>query len=476
MTDDASNRVDSTPEEAVALAVQAMRSRRYEVAGNILDQVLAAFPDHPDGLHFAGLLAAQTGDDEVAVARVRRSLEVAPGNPHAWNNYGNLLYRTGERQAAVDAWRHCLELAPDFPSALSNIGLLLREEGDVDEAEQLYRRALEVQPDFVEALNNLGTIEMARNEAASAEARFRRAIELEPGFGDAYTNLGDALERQGRRLEAAQWFWKAIAVDKGDRLARKLLIYALVETGQRDKAIEVAREWVAAHPDDPRAHHHLAAVTGEAVPERAGDAYVEEVFDRFASTFDASLGRLGYRAPQAIADLLARIVPVAAADLDILDAGCGTGLVGPLVRTRARRLVGVDLSGGMLVRAEKRGVYDDLIKAELTAMISSETEAWDVVVSADTLCYFGPLDAVVATAAKALRPGGHLLFSLEALDDDPRPHRLHPGNGRYAHSAAHVEAVAAAAGLDIVVHERTELRMEGGKPVAGHLYALRRSA
>jgi predicted TPR repeat methyltransferase len=52
--------------------------------------------------------------------------------------------------------------------------------------------------------------------------------------------------------------------------------------------------------------------------------------------------------------------------LDVLDAGCGTGLCGAIVAPYARRLVGVDLSEGMLVHATSKNVYDSLIKAELT--------------------------------------------------------------------------------------------------------------
>ena len=48
--------------------------------------------------------------------------------------------------------------------------------------------------------------------------------------------------------------------------------------------------------------------------------------------------------------------------LDVLDAGCGTGLCGPLLAPYARRLIGVDLSEGMLALAKEKHVYDALIK------------------------------------------------------------------------------------------------------------------
>ena len=113
----------------------------------------------------------------------------------------------------------------------------------------------------------------------------------------------------------------------------------------------------------------LAACSGRDVPARASDAFVEKTFDSFAASFDAKLASLGYRAPALVAEMLAHAGLDASRSLDVLDAGCGTGLCGPLVAPYARRLVGVDLSEAMLARARARDVYDELVKGELTAYL-----------------------------------------------------------------------------------------------------------
>jgi hypothetical protein len=92
-------------------------------------------------------------------------------------------------------------------------------------------------------------------------------------------------------------------------------------------------------------------------------------------------------------------------------------LCGPLLRPFARHLRGVDLSERMLQNAKARGGYDALHKAELTAFIQNYAHAFDLIVSADTLCYFGDLEPVCRAAHRALRPGGTLLFTVEALAD-----------------------------------------------------------
>jgi predicted TPR repeat methyltransferase len=229
----------------------------------------------------------------------------------------------------------------------------------------------------------------------------------------------------------------------------------------------VFERWLEEEPDNPVPRHMLAACSGRDVPARASDAYVESVFDTFAASFDSRLARLSYRAPALVTEMVARSGLQASRSLDVLDAGCGTGLCGPMLAPYARRLVGVDLSGNMLAQARARNVYDELIKGELTAHLRASVQAFDLIVSADTLVYFGQLDDVVEFAAQALRPGGLLVFTVEELTgDDMGPGSGIKPHGRYSHAHAYVEGVLRAHGLRPEI-ERAELRMEGGVPVAG---------
>jgi len=234
------------------------------------------------------------------------------------------------------------------------------------------------------------------------------------------------------------------------------------------------RDWLDREPDNPVPRHMLAACGGEAAPPRADDAYVRDVFDRFAESFDEQLLKnLDYRAPQILVDALDGVLGVPAHALDVLDAGCGTGLCGPLIRPHARRLDGVDLSGGMLEKARLRGGYDELVVAELTAYLQSRPEAWDIVLSADTLVYFGDLAEVLAAAHAALRAGGWMAFTLEALDDAAGRSEL-SSSGRYRHARSYVEQTLGAAGFVEVRMAASALRKEVGKPVAGWVVLARK--
>jgi predicted TPR repeat methyltransferase len=208
------------------------------------------------------------------------------------------------------------------------------------------------------------------------------------------------------------------------------------------------------------------------VPSRASDDYVRAEFDGFAATFDEVLTRLEYRAPTLVTDEVARLRGERAG-LDVLDAGCGTGLCGPLLRPSSRRLVGVDLSPAMVELARKRAVYDALVVAELTAYLREHPACFDVVVSADTLVYFGDLQDVVQAAAKALRPDGILVFTVEALAPDAGcDYRINP-HGRYSHTRAYLASVLDQGGFPAASIADVVLRKEATDWVNGYLIGVR---
>jgi len=228
-------------------------------------------------------------------------------------------------------------------------------------------------------------------------------------------------------------------------------------------------------PDNPLARHLLSACTGQEVPARASDECVRNIFEGFADSFDQILENLQYRAPALVAEAAADVAGAPEGRLDILDAGCGTGLCGEHVKPFARRLVGVDLSLEMLKRAGVRKLYDDLILGELTAFVGAVPAAWDLVVSADTLVYFGDLAPVMAAALRGLRPGGHLVFTLERASEAEAPQgfRINP-HGRYSHTEPYVRRVLSAARLEPRRLTHVHLRLELKKPVEGLLVVAAR--
>jgi predicted TPR repeat methyltransferase len=422
-----------TIDEAISVAIFLQKNGQLEAADGLYRRIFDTDPDHPRALHYAGVLAHQQGHPDQAIALIERSLA----------------------------------LAPDFADGYSNLGIVLQSTGRLDAAIAAYERAIAIDPQHANAHSNLGVLWRATGKPKAAEAAYRTAIRLNPEHLDAYTNLGILLGSLKRPQEAAACYCKVITLRPTHREARKLLALAHCTLGDLDAAVRIFEEWLADEPDDPIARHMLAACTRRDVPARASDAFVATTFDSFAASFESKLQQLSYRAPALIAAMLEDAGLRPAKQLDVLDAGCGTGLCGPLVAPYARRVTGVDLSSGMLAHANGKGVYDELVRAELTAYLDTHRAAFDVIVSADTLVYFGRLEEVVAALAAALRPTGIVIFTLEHLTGSGADVEFRlEWHGRYAHARPYVERVLARAGLrPEIVH--AELRTEAGAPVAG---------
>ena len=422
--------------DALKLALHMHRMGDVENAERLYRRLLDTAPQYPDVLHFLGVLRHQRGASEEGAALIRQAISLAPREAGMQLNLGNVLVETGRDQEAVAAYCGALELAPQLADGWNNLGAVLRLQG----------------------------------RAAEALEAYQRAIALDAEHADAHTNLGNLYRSQGQAREAVHHYCKAITLRPHNPEARKFLGIAYYTLGEFDKAAEVYRHWLADDPGNPIAQHHLAACSRLEVPQRASDAYVERTFDSFADSFDAKLAHLGYRAPEFVSQAVAACCGTPRGELAILDAGCGTGLCGPLVKPHAALLEGVDLSAGMLERAARRGVYDRLVKAELTAHLLATSATWDVILSADTLCYFGDLAPVAAAAYAALKAQGWLLFTAEAGEagQDEPGYRLNP-NGRYCHASDYLAETLQGAGFTMRRADPVVLRMEGGKPVHGAL-------
>jgi predicted TPR repeat methyltransferase len=426
-----------------------------------------------EALHFA-LRLHRAGSLSEAETLYRRILAVTPENLNALHFLGLLCHQQDRKTEAVELIERIIALDPQNADAHNNLGNVLEGLGKGLEAEACYRRAIALRPDHAPAHNNLGVVLMAQRRVAEAVEAYRRAVALAPDSADFHYNLGNALRRSGNLEEAVVAYRKAVALKPEHAGARRGLARTLIRARRLEEAAGVYDEWLRADPGNPVVLYLRAACLGQGAPDRAPDAYVEQVFDDMADSFDAHLvENLDYRAPDLLGDALSAALPPPASSLDVLDAGCGTGLCAPHLRPYARRLIGVDLSAGMLARAAGRQVYDDLVQAELTTFLDRQSEAFDVIASADTLCYFGALEPVVEAAAKALKSGGLLAFTSEDVGDDGPGFQLQP-HGRYAHAKRYVEGALGAAGLVVHSIASVVLRKEGGHPVAGHLVVAKK--
>lgn len=428
---------DKRNAQRLQAAIKAHQAGQLALARDGYEAVLARRPADPDALHFLGVLHHNQGNSAAGVACIRRSLKVAPNNPHALLNLGNILLEQDQSREARSAYERAAALAPDLADTWYNLGICLRKLDDAPAAVIALDRAINLRAAHAGSHYQRGIAQRDAGNLEAAEVDFRRALAIKPDYVEVHESLGMLLYRQDRIADAAQ----------------------------------VYQAWAQGDPSSSTAAHMAAATSGERTPERSSDAYVTETFDRFAATFDENLANLGYRAPQLVTAALVDVIGEQVLDC-VLDAGCGTGLCGAILRPLARRLVGVDLSRGMIEAARLKGLYDDLTVRELVAFMRGHRHAFDAVISADTFVYFGALEGAFAAAAHCLKRSGCLVMTLEEMGDAPGRYRLEP-HGRYSHRLDYVRGCLESAGFHLIRSDEQVLRRERGADVRGLLIAAR---
>ena len=315
---------------------------------------------------------------------------------------------------------------------------------------------------LVEALQTADDLKGALDAARQANA-------LSPNVVPAVLALGDTLQLAGHLPTAIAEFQRALRLDPDSFEARFKLGCAWAEAGEADKALEQ----YALVP--PGAVANLAAKIAAAeamrTQTRSDAGYVRHLFDQFSSDYDARMrGQLAYRAPEILRELAGLVIP-GARDLDALDLGCGTGLGGEAFADIVAAIDGVDLSPAMIELARARGLYRELVVADIEAFLQTFGAPYDLVLAADTLVYLGELTATFSGVASRLKPGGIFLFTVELAreaDFELGPKR------RWRHSERYLRRSAQAAGLDVAGHLVCSPRSEAGAPVEGLAVALRK--
>ena len=387
------------------------------------------------------------GHSERGLALLRKASALAPEDPDVRQNLANLLSDLGQFEEATLIYKELVAKHPDQWCHVVNLSAALRRMGHFDEALRCALRALDIDPRQPLAWMAKGNAEACARRSRAAIASFEQAIALQPNFIAAHHSLCRLLLQK----ERGSWWSRR-------KMRRTRRAY---------------QRWAAADKQGSTARFMLSALEGDSLPTRMPDEVVRATFDSFAADFELQLILLDYAGPQLMAAALHRLGLAEGARLDVLDAGCGTGLCGPLLRTVARRLEGIDLSPAMLHKARAKGCYDDLEEAELQSWLSAQRERFDLPVAADVLVYFGDLSTFFTHAAQALRADGCMAFTVERSDE---PGYTLTCTGRYAHHRNYLDERMRQAGFTAIEFEAVQLRLEAGAPVHGWLVTARRGS
>ena len=270
----------------------------------------------------------------------------------------------------------------------------------------------------------------AEGEHAAALELMKDAMQMAPNWAAGWYQLGQIAGDANDKSTARHAYSKVMSLDPKDRFGASL-------------QIDLLRE--------------------RPIAERMPSAFVKTLFDQSAKTFDASLVKsLEYQRPEMI--LRALLHAGRSQFENTVDLGCGTGLMGAIIRPHTHWLAGYDISAPMLDQARAKGIYDHLAQLDMSEL-SVEPQRFDLITAADVFIYIGALEHTVSWAAASLAPGGTFTFTVEE-HFGPEDFILRPSR-RFAHSARYVTRILEQAGFMVETPHRATLRNDRNAPVAG---------
>lgn len=137
-----------------------------------------------------------------------------------------------------------------------------------------------------------------------------------------------------------------------------------------------------------------------------------QVYDDWSDRYEHELlDEWGYTSPQMAVTILQRYADIKKSN--VLDAGCGTGLVGEvLAEAGVSQLSGIDYSQGMLDKAREKGVYQSLAKIDLNKSVPIESDSYDAVTCIGTFTSTHVVPEAIRELIRLTRSSGIVVFTV----------------------------------------------------------------
>ena len=233
----------------VRLGAMLLEQKKADEALKELDQATNLDANLAEAQYWMGKTLLAKGDAASAVDRLRRATNLAPGEPLYQVELGDALERSGQLPEAIRAYRGAIQAAPRAPEAYEHLGRLYAVRGDCKQAVPQFQKALEVDPKREAARIEMASCQARLGRSTEAVALYQQALRNDPTRVETYYLIARTVnEAQGLKA-AVPWFEKAVVHEPGNAMPHVYLGYWAKEQGQKARAVQEFRKYLAMRPD-----------------------------------------------------------------------------------------------------------------------------------------------------------------------------------------------------------------------------------
>ncbi len=238
--------VPGHPDTQFFLGVAQRLQGKVLPAKNTFEVLLTEQPHHANARYELGLVYAELGDPQAAIAALQQATSLNPKHSAAWRALGDQLTLTGDIVAADDAYSQHLKSAVNDPQLMEAAVALCDNKLAV--AERLLKDFLKAHPTDVGAIRMLAELATRLGRYEDAENLLSRCLELMPSFNAARHNYAIVLYRQNKAEQTIDQLGRLLETDPRNVTYRNLQAATHVRVGDYDKAIETYAEVLKDYP------------------------------------------------------------------------------------------------------------------------------------------------------------------------------------------------------------------------------------
>ena len=392
------------------------------------------------------------------------AIVIEPFNPEYLSNRSNAHFKFGNIDLAFRDLDQAISLDSKCINSYVNRSNIYYEINKFDAAMLDIQTAIALDSSNAHFYFNQGNIYTKQSESEKAIVSFQKACELDGTFIQAFLNLCFMLTDKQRYEEAINLMNRCLYKNPLNTDVMLAIGNIHLQSGDLEQAKLIFSSANKTLPSDLYIEYCLSAASGEFTPHISPLNFIVDLFNEYSSTYNEQMQNfLEYKSP---ANLFAQILRHQPHGFNqILDLGCGTGLVGKEFKAYSQSIDGVDISRNMLKEASHTKLYRSLYLDEMKNYLEHTEILYDLVVCADTLVYFGSLDELFLSIHKVISTHGYFSFTVENTEKE---HYFLKSTKRFGHAISYLIELSEKMNFDILEFQKSVIRKEKSNVIYGY--------
>ncbi len=271
------------------------RNRDWKDSHTLWTATLETHPDSPIALNNLGLIYAEQGLYDKAIALYQRLLSFHPNQEHVervYANMGDAYAGMQQYDEAITHYQQALTVEPEYTPAYLGLGRASMALGQYGEAERIYGLARDIDGQNDAVHTHLGNLYAMQGKYDQAIKKFEHALRLNPLSVNAANGLGLSYGRKGNTAKALEIYQRALRQHPDSSLIQNSLGSVYMHMGQPEQAIAQFTASLEREPENVEVRNNLAILylRAERYEEAARQLMTSLQYDRSNPKIISNLG------------------------------------------------------------------------------------------------------------------------------------------------------------------------------------------